>query len=62
MLILNVIEKLIQMVSMGGQAEGQACLEPGARTPMRQGNYYILSILLSLVYSETVFKLPPKVS
>ena len=35
------------VMSMGGRAEGLACAEPGARTPLRERKFCILHIILS---------------
>ena len=37
------------LVSMGGRAEGLACADPGARTPIgANGNFIIIIIIISL--------------
>ena len=33
------------LVSMGGRAEGLACADPGARTPIGAGGYFLFSLL-----------------
>jgi hypothetical protein len=37
------------LVSMGGQAEGLACADPGARTPISAGGNFIFLLLDFLV-------------
>jgi hypothetical protein len=40
------------LVSMGGRAEGLACTDPGARTPIgASGNFLFFSFLVLVVFS-----------
>ena len=53
------------LVSMGGRAEGLACADPGARTPIGvSGNFYILIwillLLLLLISLDTVVQNPSR--
>ena len=36
------------LVSMGGRAEGLACVDPGARTPIGASGFFFKSFLLTL--------------
>jgi hypothetical protein len=38
------------LVSMGGRAEGLACADPGARTPISaSGNFFLVLVILTAV-------------
>jgi hypothetical protein len=44
------------MVLMGGQAEGQACTDPGVRTPIVRRKEYLFYALYSLIFIlQTMF-------
>ena len=51
------------LVSMGGQAEGLACADPGARTPIgASGNcsYFLCDHSYSLIFGGDSYVIPTK--
>ena len=40
------------LVSMGGQAEGLACADPGARTPIGVSGHFIILMTLILHFTQ----------
>jgi hypothetical protein len=43
------------LVSMGGRAEGLACADPGARTPIGASGFFIYYLLYSLGVFKSIF-------
>ena len=52
----NTCAKKFPLVSMGGRAEGQACADPGARTPIGASGNFLLPI------KERIHRLSPTTS
>ena len=54
----DTLARKFPLVSMGGRAEGLACADPGARTPIGASGINLFFLLFLSCYLDTVVKTP----